>query len=572
MGRITWDLIRKKAEHHDGLLEDLEELTLHQLNLEKIDTIGRFCPRLKILYLQNNLIPRLENLRRLSSLVYLNVALNNITEVPAEFARCEKIKKLDLTLNFIDLDAFESSLAALAQLEHLEELYLTGNPCTQFAHYRPLAVLRLPRLGKLDGLDVTRLERLQARASQAAIEAELAPLAEAKRAEKAAKAAADASAASAGAASAAAAADKPEGKDDDDLAEEKERAAGGASGSTAESYAEKSAKLSAHTPEARIAQHKEAEAFEAAKEAERKKAAKGNQPDDPWKQAQERMNQKVTAADLELLAKEGQLPKQRNMGKWDFFITESGGVRGEDVVLDLTLPKFLDTSLLDVDVHPLWVQVLIKGKMLLLHWPAEINVADSKVQRVRDTGHLIITCPKVRKIAATTISKPGAAAMGEQKEQAEDFDDESSDGSASSAAAAAAASASNAGITASVHANVVDLSSSNRGGSGAAASASSSSNNNGPSAFTVTRPLGHGGGLNQMGDFRSKSRSSEAAKRQADMDAQLRQVAVTRSATLEEKHLARQAEQEQQKQAAKQALHQEMERLGLDDSGVPDLE
>lgn len=39
--------------------QDLEEITLHQLNIEKIDTIGRVCPKLKILYLQNNLIGKI---------------------------------------------------------------------------------------------------------------------------------------------------------------------------------------------------------------------------------------------------------------------------------------------------------------------------------------------------------------------------------------------------------------------------------------------------------------------------------------------------------------------------------
>jgi protein TilB len=61
--RITWELIRRKTEHHDGLLEDLEELSLHQLNLEKLETIGRACPKLKILYLHNNIIPKIGQMR-----------------------------------------------------------------------------------------------------------------------------------------------------------------------------------------------------------------------------------------------------------------------------------------------------------------------------------------------------------------------------------------------------------------------------------------------------------------------------------------------------------------------------
>ena len=52
MSRITRDLLRRKAEHHDGILPDLEELSLHQLELVKIEVVGDVCRHLKILYLQ----------------------------------------------------------------------------------------------------------------------------------------------------------------------------------------------------------------------------------------------------------------------------------------------------------------------------------------------------------------------------------------------------------------------------------------------------------------------------------------------------------------------------------------
>jgi len=43
--------------------------------------LTRLCPELQILYLQHNLIGKIENLRRLRDLDYLNLALNNITKV-----------------------------------------------------------------------------------------------------------------------------------------------------------------------------------------------------------------------------------------------------------------------------------------------------------------------------------------------------------------------------------------------------------------------------------------------------------------------------------------------------------
>jgi len=79
--RITEELIKKKTEHHDGLLADLEEITLHQLEIERIEVIGGMCRKLQILYLQNNIIERIEGLAHLKDLRYLNLALNNITRV-----------------------------------------------------------------------------------------------------------------------------------------------------------------------------------------------------------------------------------------------------------------------------------------------------------------------------------------------------------------------------------------------------------------------------------------------------------------------------------------------------------
>ena len=79
--RLTADLIRKKSEHNEGVLEDLEEVSLHQLEIERIEAIGTCCRKLQILYLQNNIIPAIENLNHLKDLRYLNLALNNITVI-----------------------------------------------------------------------------------------------------------------------------------------------------------------------------------------------------------------------------------------------------------------------------------------------------------------------------------------------------------------------------------------------------------------------------------------------------------------------------------------------------------
>lgn len=42
---------------------------------------------------------------------------------------CEFLNKLDLTVNFVDLDELESSVTAMEGNQHLAELYMMGNPC-----------------------------------------------------------------------------------------------------------------------------------------------------------------------------------------------------------------------------------------------------------------------------------------------------------------------------------------------------------------------------------------------------------------------------------------------------------
>jgi len=65
MARITADLLRRRAEHNDGALVTLREIGLHQQGIERIELINQACRHLRILYLQNNLISKIENLHRL---------------------------------------------------------------------------------------------------------------------------------------------------------------------------------------------------------------------------------------------------------------------------------------------------------------------------------------------------------------------------------------------------------------------------------------------------------------------------------------------------------------------------
>ena len=158
MVRITEDMIRKRAEHNECVISTLEEVSLHQQDIEKIEYIGRWCKELKILYLQSNLIPKIENIGRLKCVEYINLALNNIERIE-NLEGCESLQKLDLTVNFV---GELSSVKSLCILVQFRELYLTGNPCAQFDGYRDYVIAVLPRLKCLDGIEVEKSERIKA--------------------------------------------------------------------------------------------------------------------------------------------------------------------------------------------------------------------------------------------------------------------------------------------------------------------------------------------------------------------------------------------------------------------------
>ena len=145
MGKITEQLLRKRAEHNDGVLSTMEEVSLHQLEIEKIENLEFYCRHLKILYLQNNIIEKLENLEKLKELEYLNLAVNSIQKIE-NLQGCESLNKLDLTMNFIDIEALKESVDNLTLVPSLRELYLIGNGCENFKYCKDYIIARLPHL------------------------------------------------------------------------------------------------------------------------------------------------------------------------------------------------------------------------------------------------------------------------------------------------------------------------------------------------------------------------------------------------------------------------------------------
>ncbi|CAL6076623.1 U2_small nuclear ribonucleoprotein A' [Hexamita inflata] len=158
MVKITAELLRKRSEHNEGVLETLEEIALHQFKIRRIEALNQLTPRLKILLLQNNKIRKIENLNRLKSLVYLNLAINRITRLE-NLESLESLRKLDLTVNYIyDYRDFQ----CLSGLTQLEELHVMGNPCESQPYFKEYLLVHLQNLKRLNGTEISRADRIEA--------------------------------------------------------------------------------------------------------------------------------------------------------------------------------------------------------------------------------------------------------------------------------------------------------------------------------------------------------------------------------------------------------------------------
>lgn len=326
MVRITPELLRKRAEHNQGDISTLEEVTLHQFDIEKIETLDKCCRHLKILYLQNNIISKMENLNKLKELEYLNLALNNITKIEG-IDRCESLNKLDLTLNFIEIEDLQQSLRHLGLVSSIAQLYMTGNPCTDWEGFRDLTVALVPQLKQLDGKDITHTERLQA--SQI-LEERLQGLQEAIECKRL----------------------------------------------NPEEYKRN------YTVESRIEQAKENERIQAEKERSQKES-----------EAKEFGFKKTEPPPV--YNSKGDV-RQCNQGNYEYEIYEKHEKNVQFIVLDVLVPRYLETSQMDVDLNPTYVRIDIKGKITQLKFPCEIKVEESKALRSQSNGSLQLVMPKVK--------------------------------------------------------------------------------------------------------------------------------------------------------------------------------
>ncbi len=307
---------------------------------------------MKILLLQSNVIGKIQNLHKLKDLEYLNLALNNIQKVE-NLQRCEFLSKLDLTLNFIP-KAGLLSLHSLTYNTNLQDLYLVGNPCADWDGYRQFVVATLPQVQKLDGTEIKPSERIASK--------QVLP----KLTERLRKELVD------------------EGVDPDEwLAVEippeyDEDELEAVDNMAVEKEGEKQRPWCAAT---RVLEARENEAEERERE-EKKKSESEKLFDKPQPKRREKLDE----------IKEGEKILNKNEGRWDFTLLDSDD--DTKIILDVAVGKFLDTSLIEADVQPRFVRLLIKGKLLQLTLSEEVSPDRSVAQRNKHTGHLVVTMPK----------------------------------------------------------------------------------------------------------------------------------------------------------------------------------
>ncbi|XP_044736836.1 uncharacterized protein LOC123298804 [Chrysoperla carnea] len=335
---VTLDLIRKRSEHNEGEIGTLEEITLHQDDIEKIEHLGQWCRHLKILLLQGNLISKIENLNKLKELEYLNLAINCIERVE-NLEGCESLTKLDLSVNFIiEL----TSIKSLQNNIHLKELFLTGNPCHSYEGYRQYVVATLPQLECLDTKDITRSERIVALQEYKEIckKIEHQQKVHFKEREEQKQRLV------------------PWVKENEHLDQDDNDAVQRFWNSKSE-----------YAPETRYVTAKH-------KPKSQKVFGGMDPPKEPKKP-------------IVFFAPDGR-PYNINQGHLDFHFDFD---HPEKYTLELSVYKYLDSDLISVDIETNYVRVKIKEKYFQLGLPQEIQIDKSTVVRSKSNGHLVITMP-----------------------------------------------------------------------------------------------------------------------------------------------------------------------------------
>ena len=95
--------------------------------------------------------------------------------------------------------------------------------------------------------------------------------------------------------------------------------------------------------------------------------------------------------------------KQCNQGKYEFWFEEEESVKDDGngkkstagtLVMRVAIPKYLSTSLIDVDIHPTYVSIVIKSKISRVILPVEVTSTQSVARRSAASGYLELVMAK----------------------------------------------------------------------------------------------------------------------------------------------------------------------------------
>lgn len=332
MGRITEELLRKRSEHNEGVLSTMEEVSLHQLEIERIENLEFYCRHLKILYLQNNIIEKLENLDKLKELEYLNLAVNSI-QVIENLENCESLNKLDLTMNFIDIESLKQSCDCLSKVHSLRELYLTGNGCEDFKYCKLYIIARVPQLTLFDGNEILKSERIKAAQMLPMMEEELAKASKEHIIFKE---------------------NDPKQKDPNH-----------------------------YSVEYRRNLYKDIENDRIKREKEKEESSKKGYP---WEEDEKKGPPSVYRSNGEI--------RICNQGRYEVTLDEDI-FNTAITTFTIKLPKYMETSKIKVDLNPQYVRIDANGKITQWRFDHDIICEKATIERASTTGMLVIKAPIV---------------------------------------------------------------------------------------------------------------------------------------------------------------------------------
>jgi protein TilB len=89
---------------------------------------------------------------------------------------------------------------------------------------------------------------------------------------------------------------------------------------------------------------------------------------------------------------------------------------GEKLILTVKAYKYMDSSLINVDVQPNYVRVSLKGKSLQLALEEEVKSDSSTALRSQTTGYLVIQMPKVNPIIRPKVDEKAIKKLNDKME------------------------------------------------------------------------------------------------------------------------------------------------------------